>query len=262
MKKSLFAGLTVMMMCVLAGCGANGDGWRLVWEDNFDRDGVIDEEVWSKIPRGRADWSNYMSDDESLYDVSDGNLILRGIVNPDLQRDSVPYLTGGVRTWKKKAFSRGKLEIRAKLEAAKGAWPAFWLLPFEDGFGWPEGGEIDIMERLNHDSVVYQTIHSNYTVRLNMKDEPPYFTTAAIDVDDYNIYGVEMYADSLVFSINGCRTFAYPRIETDLEGQFPFDRPYFLMLDMQIEGAWVGKADPDELPVAMYIDWVRFYEKR
>ena len=64
----------------------------------------------------------------------------------------------------------------------------------------------------------------------------------------------------LVFNINGKRTLNYPRIETDLEGQFPFDRSYYLMLDMQLGGDWVGEVNPADLPVEMYIDWVRFYE--
>ena len=55
-------------------------GWKLVWEENFDKDGVIDEAVWSKIPRGRPDWQRNMSDYEALYDVKNGNLILRGLL--------------------------------------------------------------------------------------------------------------------------------------------------------------------------------------
>ena len=54
----------------------------------------------------------------------------------------------------------------------------------------------------------------------------------------------------------------YPRIETDKEGQFPF-RPAFsiYLIDMQLGGSWVGAVDPKELPVEMYVDWVRFYQK-
>lgn len=260
MKKGILAGITAIALCMLAARPADNDGWQLVWEDDFSRDGVIDDAVWSKIPRGRSDWSNYMSDNDVLYDVKDGNLILRGIVNPDRENDSVPYITGGIQTLHKKAFAHGKIEIRAKLESAKGAWPAFWMLPF-DRTRWPYGGEIDIMERLNYDDFAYQTVHSYYTQILKMGDVPPHSATAPINVDDYNIYGVELYPDSLVFAINGKHTFTYPRIETELEGQFPFDRSFYLMLDMQLEGGWVGKADPEDLPVAMYIDWVRFYQK-
>ena len=50
-------------------------------------------------------------------------------------------------------------------------------------------------------------------------------------------------------------------IETDKEGQFPFNRPYYLLLDMQLGGAWVGPYYTEDLPVQMEIDWVRFYQK-
>ena len=234
-------------------------GWKLVWEENFDQDGKIDETVWSKIPRGGSDWNRHMSDYDALYDVKDGNLILRGMVNPGLPGDTAPFITGGIYTKDKKGFQHGRIEIKAKLGNAKGAWPAFWLLPF-DNEGWPRGGEIDIMERLNSDAIAYQTVHSHYTVNLK-QTEPKKGTTGPIHKDKYNVYAVELYPDQLVFSINSKETFIYPRIETDLEGQFPFDRPFYLLLDMQLGGQWVGEVEAKDLPVEMSIDWVRFYEK-
>jgi beta-glucanase (GH16 family) len=246
-----------IFVCLLFSCQQEPK-WQLVWEENFDREGVIDEAVWSKIPRGRSDWDRHMSDYDALYDVKNGSLILRGMVNPGLPGDTLPFITGGVYTKGKQSFYHGKLEICAKLGNAQGAWPAFWLLPF-DNIRYPHGGEIDIMERLNSDDIAYQTVHSYYTITLQ-KNEPKKGTTAPIRKDDFNVYGVELYADSLVFSINGNRTMSYPRIETDLEGQFPFDRAFYLMLDMQLGGSWVGRVEANDLPVEMFIDWVRFYE--
>lgn len=152
--------------------------------------------------------------------------------------------------------------MKAKLQGARGAWPAIWLKPFEEEkYPWPTGGEIDIMERLNYDSIAYQTVHSVYTQHLNIRKNPPQGATGAIRPDDYNVYAVEMYPDSIVFFINDCRTFAYPKIETDKEGQFPFDRPYYLLIDMQLGGSWVGAVDTLDLPVEMCVDWVRYYKK-
>lgn len=264
MKNSISLLSVFIALCFIVGCKSNKDRndsgeWKLVWEENFDT-GVLDETVWSKIPRGESDWNNYMSSADTLFDVRDGYLILRGIINPDRSVDTVPYLTGGVYTKDKKAFGNGKIEIRAKFDDVKGAWPAFWLLPFvyEE---WPQGGEIDIMERLNSDTIAYQTIHSYYTKVLGLKDNPPHYAVGKINNGEFNTYSVELHKDSLVFAINGNHTFTYPRIETDKEGQFPFDKEFYLMLDMQLEGAWVGKADPNDLPDIMEIDWVRFYQK-
>lgn len=240
------------------------EGWTLVWEENFDS-AYLDTTIWSRIDRGTADWNNYMSKSDTCYDLSDGNLILRGIATYDGCGDSVPYLTGGIFSKGKKAFCDGRLDIRARILGSKGSWPAIWLLPdpeFSDSSkncAWPYGGEIDIMERLSHDTIAYQTVHSYYTLTLNRADIPPHGSTGTIDPEGYNTYSVEMYPDSLRFLINDIHTFTYPRIETEYEGQFPFDSPFYLLIDMQLGGGWVGEVDPDELPAEMHVDRVRFY---
>lgn len=234
--------------------------WELVWEENFDR-AELDTTVWSRISRGTADWQNTQSFDDRCYALRDGHLVLRGIVNDDLQADTAAYLTGGVWTQGKHAFVGGRIEVRARLHGAQGAWPAIWMLPYEtDKHRWPLGGEIDIMERLNNDSIAYQTVHSHYTYTLGIKDNPPQGGINTINRDDFNVYGVDLWPDSLVFHINGRRTFAYPRITTDQEGQFPFDIPQYLLIDMQLGGSWVGSVDPTDLPVEMEIDWVKHYQ--
>lgn len=251
----------VLLALVVASC-ARGDGWKLVWEDDFEA-GYIDSSVWSYTKRGHSDWAKTQSADERCYAFVDGNLVLRGIVNDDLQADTSTYLCGGLYTKYKKEFKPGRIEVRARLQAARGAWPAIWLLPYNDSAQWPRGGEIDIMERLNHDGYVYQTVHSNYTHNLGFKLDPPNSDTIAIVTDDFNVYGVDIYRDSIVFHVNGVRNFAYCRNAeiVDSLGQFPFYKSYYLLIDMQLGGKWVGEVDADELPVEMEVDWVKYYVK-
>lgn len=257
-KREQVLGIWILIICFIF-CGCSRPQWKLVWEDNFDQTDGFDEAYWSKIPRGRSDWQNFMSDYNDLYAVEGGKLVLRGIVNEVLPDDTASFLTGGVYTKDKFSFEpEGRVEIKAKLFGARGAWPAIWMLPQEGK--WPIGGEIDVMERLNSESIAYQTVHSYYTYTLGIKD-PPTGTTAPIDPNDYNVYAVELYKDSLSFYINNIHTFTYPRVETDKEGQFPFDQPYYLLIDMQLGGSWVGAVEPDDLPVEMWIDWVRYYRK-
>lgn len=235
-------------------------GWKLVWEENFD--GIeLDTSVWSRIPRGKPDWQNTQSFDDRCYEMRNGLLILKGIVNDNLEADTATYLTGGVWTKDKKSFYRGRIEVRAKLHGAQGAWPAIWTLPFEtEKYYWPNGGEVDIMERLNNDSIAYQTVHSHYTFTLGIEDKPRHGSTASINRDDFNVYGADFWPDSIVFHINGRHHFTYPKIETDKEGQFPFDIPQYLLIDMQLGGTWVGKVNPSHLPVEMEVDWVKHYQ--
>ena len=248
-------------LCLMASCAQQPtkNGYKLVWEENFE-DSTILENNWTKITRGESDWNNYMSDYNELYDVRNGNLVLKGIKNTVLPNDTVPYLTGGVFTKNKMSFGHGRIEVKARLFGARGAWPAIWLLPTKDK--WPLGGEIDMMERLNDDDFIYQTVHSDYTVNQGIKDNPNASIAAHIKPDNYNVYAVEIYADSIRFFVNDTHTFTYPRIETDKNGQFPFgDKEFYLLIDMQLGGKWVGEVNEQDLPTEMHIDWVRYLTK-
>ena len=260
MIQKIFQSILALALIQLFGCTRhlNVNKGILQWEENFNQTGSFDQSKWSKIPRGGSDWNKYMSDFDSLFAMRNGKLILRGIRNTSVSNDTARYLTGGVYTKDKMSFGFGRIEVRAKLNGAKGAWPAFWMLP--DNAKWPEGGELDIMERLSFDTFAYQTIHSYYTYTLKIKD-PKQSATGSINPNDFNTYTVEKYRDSVVFYINNKKTFTYPRIQTDKEGQFPYDKNnYYLLLDMQLGGSWVGAVEPNDLPVEMEIDWVRFYK--
>ena len=253
MKKILI--FTVIAFAALA-TNAQKPKYRLIWKENFSGK-ELRSDRWSKIPRGTSDWNNYMTDNERCYHLSDGKMTLLGHVNNYLPQDTAPYLTGGLYTKGKFNITHGKIEVKARLIGAQGAWPAIWMLA--ENAPWPLGGEIDIMERLSHETKAYQTIHTHYTYNLKMT-EPQSSGTGPIKPDKYNIYAVEILPDSIVLSINGRHTITYPRIETPHEGQFPFGTPSYLLIDMQIEGKWVGKANPEELPAKMIVDWVKFYE--
>lgn len=244
-------------LLLTASLSAQKPRYKLIWKDDF-KASSFDTDSWSKISRGTSPWNRHMSPADSLYAVRDGCLVLRGIPNQLVPNDTARYLTGGLYTRGKRTIEYGKVEVRAKLGCAKGAWPAIWMLP-DTPIKWPNGGEIDIMEHLNHDSKVYQTVHTYYTHTLGLDRTPPHGTSKPIDRDGFNTYAVEILPDSLVFSINGVSTFTYPRIKTDKEGQYPFGTPFYLLIDMQIGGDWVGKVSPEELPVEMYVDWVKMY---
>ena len=236
--------------------------YRLEWEDEFDT-GRLDESVWSKIEpyeSGNPDWRKNISTYDGCFDFRDGNIVLRGIANPgvSITGDSRSYLCGGIESWGKKSFKDGRIEIRAKTTSARGAWPALWMMPEDQSAGWPGCGEIDIFEHLNYDSFVYQTLHSNYTYNVN-KESPLSHITKSVNVADYNVYGVELSSDTLKLMVNNEVTMAYPN--TGANEQFPYSKDFYLILDMQLGGSWVGSVTGENLPVEMYLDWVRFYKK-
>ncbi|MCQ2389322.1 MAG: DUF4874 domain-containing protein [Kiritimatiellae bacterium] len=238
------------------------DGWKLVWHDEFDGD-KLDETKWSRIPGNKdgkvSDWNRHTSTRPDLVEVKDGVLALVGVANADTNADPRACLQGQIWSRGKYAFLRGKIEIRAKFDNQQGAWPAFWMLP-EKG-KWPDGGEIDIIERLNGDNFVYQTCHSAWTHTMKRGREPRQGGKAVITPDAWNVYGLEWYDDALVWTVNGVETFRYPRTDAD-PLQWPFTTPYYVLLDQQLGGNWVGEVDLKTLPARTYVDYVRVYEKK
>lgn len=240
--------------------GREAKKWKLVWEDDFDGN-EIDSTKWSRIPKGESDWNKHMSTVDDVFRLENGSLYLRGINNPDTTKDPRPFITGGIWIKNKFAFQYGRIEIRAKLGSAQGAWPAMWMLAELDKYGkYPLNGEIDIMEHLNYDTIIYQTTHSHYTLNLGQKDNPPHGGTAPVNANEYNVYGLSWYPDKIVFQLNGKDTFTYPRVDGVDKSQWPYDQPFFILIDQQLGGNWVGQVDQSQLPVEMEIDWVKVYQ--
>lgn len=235
--------------------------YALVWNDEFNA-GQLDKSVWSKIWRSKADWAVHMSSADTLYALDDGNLVLRGMVNNILPNDNAPFLTGGVWSRYRKSFGFGRIEIRAKFDVAEGFWPAIWMLPqVNSALNWPYGGEIDIMEHFRDKPTVDQTVHSSYTVNLRKGNQPPHVAYPPYEEGEFNTYGVERFQDSLVFFVNGRRTFNYPRFRKGEDGQFPFSQhDYYLILDAQVGRDGSPGVDTAKLPVELRVDYVRYYE--
>jgi beta-glucanase (GH16 family) len=222
-------------------------GWTLAWEDDFD--GLAN---WSKISRGKKQMSRYMSDNEALYVVEDGVLVLRGVENVG-DNAQVPFLTGGITRQGTKRHNVSRIEVRACMNPVTGAVPFITLLPSDE----TENITVNIMERFGSDDFIYQSISSEYTTTEGLPDNPPSIALVGVNPNQYHIYGVETYPDSLVFFVDGNRTKKYPRVLTDIPGQFPFND---LDLDLFIGVKLNKETDPAELPADMFIDWVRYYE--
>jgi beta-glucanase (GH16 family) len=242
----------------MAEAGPKIPGWKLQWSDEFNGGASgIDPHKWTLCDRGTSDWNDTMSDDPRCLAVKGGRLQLRGFANDGKDKATRPFLTGGVTTKKTFQFHHGKIEIRARFKNAKGAWPALWMLGVNGG--WPKNGEIDLMEHLNFDDVVHQTVHSDYTLNLDRTSTPEKSLTTRIERDDFNTYGAEWDANRIVFTVNGKPTLSYPRVPEKGAAQWPFDQPFYIIMSMQIGGKWVGAPDPKDYPAGMEVDWVRVY---
>ena len=235
--------------------------WELAWSDEFDGS-ALDTTSWSRCEVGNADWCRHMSDEESLVEVHDGMLTLKAVGTPEGLDEDRPYITGGVQSRGKRSQQLGMFEVRARLGSAKGFWPAIWLMPDCDK-SWPTGGEIDIMEHLNHDNIFYQTLHTGYLQSEGRTDENHSQARPYFDRDGWNVYSAVVDQDAVKLYVGGEEWISYKREQPEAEGQFPFaDHPFYVILSAQLGGQWVGEVDPAELPVQMDIDYVRFYKKK
>jgi len=242
--------------------GPQHSNWDIFWQDEFSGT-ELDERKWTLCKRGNYDWNNSLSADPRLLKVTGGALHLQGIVNDQQATDPVPFVTGGVTSKRKFAFQYGKAQVRARFKSAQGAWPAIWMLGSKGA--WPAKGEIDLMEHLNFDNLVYQSVHSQYTTSNDKHATPKSGGTAKIERDAWNTYGCEWEERQITFTVNGKPTHTYPRKSTLGKAQWPFRQSVYFILSMQIGGDWVnhsGPTNPAHFPAGMEIDWVRVYKRK
>ncbi len=226
------------------------EGWSLVWEEDFTE--FPDETVWSKTLRDKPHMYRYMSDNNALFVLKDGNIVLRGMVAPDGE-DELPFLTGGINTEAFKIDDIKRIEIRARINPTSDVTPYITLVPNNSN----DNILIDIVEQYGTDNFVYQSVTSEYTTTEGMPDNPTSSVLVRINPSEYHIYSVEKYPDSLVFYIDGSRIKEYPRISTEIPGQFPYnDLNFNLYIGLRLN----SNIDTANLPVDFYIDWVRYYD--
>ena len=256
MNKNIILLVTVLGV-VLSSCFKqyNNDdtyrnGWSLEWEDALDDQHA--KSARSKISRGKHHMYRYMSDSSALYILDDGNLILKGIANPKDEKN-LPFLTSGIIREGVKANETKRIEARVRINSQVGASPYISLVP-DTG---EENILIDIIDQYGSDQFVYQSVTSEYTTTQGMPDNPPSSALVSVNPMEYHIYAVEKYPDSIVFFVDGTRTKKYPRIPTEIPGQFPFnDMDLNLLIGLRLS----KDTDPSVLPAEVYVDWVRYYE--
>lgn len=255
--------LAIATTCIFSACLAQKQAkYKLVWSDEFNKKGNFDTRKWQYCKRGKVAWNKYMTAIPA-YASSDGkNLVLR-MDNALIHNDPVPYHSGGIQSSGKFAITYGKIKVRAKFTNGKGSWPAIWMMPepaTAHGKSWPAGGEIDIMEHINNDSIVYQTIHNSTVTDAGggskASNPAPYLE------NEYNIYAIEWTETSIKFYLNNALTFTYNRDSVGNNKQWPFDVPFYIILNQAGGAGWPGPLNEAHLPFSMQVDYVRVYQLR
>ena len=238
--------------------------YKLVWSDEFTSDGLPDNSKWS-YDVGGGGWGNseaqyYTGSRLNNSEVKDGYLFIHAIKE---DFEGKKYTSARLVSRGKGDWLYGKFEVRAKLPQGRGMWPAIWMLPTDWFYGgWPDSGEIDIMENLGHiPYFIAGTVQTqSYNFRQNTQKQE---ITAILDCyTEFHNYTLEwdpneirIYADSILYN-----TFRNEGAGFQI---WPFDQRFHLILNVAVGGTFGGTNGIDDniFPQSMVIDYVRVYQK-
>ncbi len=237
--------------------------FTLVWSDEFDGS-VVNTNNWT-FETGATGWGNqelqnYTNGNNA--EVVDGNLIITAEKIDD--NTSVgSYTSSRMVTLGKNEFQYGKMEIRAKLPAGRGIWPAIWMLGSNiSSAGWPACGEMDIMEYVGYEpDVVHATVHTS--AGSGGSGSGSSFNLPTCE-EDFHVYGLLWTDEKLVFYVddidNVVHTYS-PAVKT--AENWPFDKPAFFILNVAVGGTWGGLQGVDNsiFPQTLEVDYVRVYQE-
>ena len=249
------------------------ENWELLWSDEFN-DEELDLTKWNKL-NWKPGWVNnelqaYTDRDTNIF-LENGHLVLQGNIEPGYSGTDyvgnnyvADYTSGRVNTDDKFSTTYGRFDIKAKLPAGKGSWPAIWMLGESiSSIGWPQCGEIDIMEHVGYDlGLVHGSIHTqDYNHMYGTQKSGSKYVDDVTDA--FHVYSLEWSPFYLRYLIdNEPFFFVYNDSNGDF-GKWPFNDPHYLILNLAIGGDWGGVqgVSASAFPMKMYIDYVRVYKK-
>ena len=254
---------------------ARADQWKLVWADEFNYTGHPDPSKWD-YEKGfvRNNESQYYTTNRlENVRVEDGMLIIEARKERFLNAEYSPgakgrqgqryaeYTSGSILTKGKMSWVYGRLEVRAKMPAGAGTWPAIWTLGTSvNTVGWPECGEIDGMEFLGREGgAIHGTLHWRDP---QGKDAQKGAVCPLPSVaSEFHVYAVEWTPKQMDLFVDAVKYQSIPL--TDMNGPRvnAFRYPHFLLLGLAMGGDWGGPTIDDSTgPWKFMIDYVRLYK--
>ncbi len=240
--------------------------WSLTWSDEFNgpNGSAVDSSKWS-FDIGGNGWGNneleYYTDRLANASLQDGALVIKALKETYGGRE---YTSARLLTRNKFTQTYGRFEARIKVPYGQGIWPAFWMLGDNlSTVGWPNCGEIDIMEHIGREpSTVYGTLHGPGYSGGNGVSASYSLPPSQKFSDAYHTYAVEWEPNVLRFYVDGL--LYKTRTPADLPaGQtWVFNHPFFLIINVAVGGTWPGYPDATTVfPQQMQVDYVRVYQR-
>lgn len=232
---------------------------KLIWSDEFNYKGLPNENDWNfEVGKARANNEpQWYTKELRNAEVAKGKLTIT-VLQEDVNGEK-RYTSARINTRKKHEFTYGRIEARAKLPQGRGVWPAFWTLGLTGG--WPACGEIDIMEYWGHDpNTLASNVHTkdyNHTKGTGRGGK-----TQLVDPwKAFHIFAVEWHPDRMDFFVDD-NMFWSCKSKGEGPGEWPFDAPQYLILNLALWNNWNGQPGIDDsiFPQKFIIDYVRVYE--
>ena len=234
--------------------------WTLAWSDEFD-ESTLDATKWN-METGGGGWGN--NELENYTNRTDNVRIENGMLVIEARQESYQgsnYTSGRITTQGLEEPTYGRMEARIKIPAGQGMWPAFWMLGNDiDTTGWPGCGEIDIMENIGKvPATAYGTIHGpGYSGANGFQGS--YTLPSGNLSDDFHIYAVEWEPGEVRWYVDG--NLYHTATPALVSGNWVFDHPFFLILNVAVGGGWPGNPDATTVfPQQMLVDYVRVYRQ-
>ncbi len=238
-----------------------------LWNEEFDGD-AIDTSKWSfEIGTGASGWGN--NEWEYYTDRKENAYIKDGVLHIRAQKEDYKgskYTSTRMITKDKFSFTYGTVEARIALPTGKGIWPAFWMLGQNiDKVSWPACGEIDIIEAINDENIVYGTHHWQYngnhaSYGNNTKDY--YGTSKELDITQFHTYKMVWNEKLIAMYVDD---FKYQEIDIEKakDGLEAFHKPQFFILNVAVAGSWPGfEVDDTQFPNEMLVDYIRVESRK
>lgn len=241
--------------------------WELVWSDEFTgEEGTLpDPSKWSyDIGNGDNGWGNQ---ELQYYTNRAQNISLDG--NGNLQITSIrenyqgySFTSARIKTQNLFTQTYGKIEARIKLPFGPGIWPAFWMLGADiESVGWPNCGEIDIMElRGNQPHIIHGSLHGPGYSAGNAITKAFGLQDSRFDMN-FHQFAIEWDKDKIDFFVDN---YLYNRVtREDIPHTWVYDKPFFIIFNIAVGGNFVGFPTTDtQFPQKMLIDYIRVYKTK
>lgn len=226
----------------------------LTWSEEFNVDGTPDAAKWG-YDLGAGGWGN--NELQYYTNRAENAVVLNGVLKITAKKESFSgsnYTSARLLTKDKFAFKYGRVEVRAKLPAGGGTWPAVWMLGSNiSTVNWPACGEIDIMEHLGNDlNKIYGTLHYPGRSGGNADGSNKIISNATTE---FHLYGLEWTAAVIKISVDG-QVFHTVTNSSNI----PFNQNFFFIANIAMGGGFGGAIDPAFTNASMEIDYIRVYQ--